>query len=168
LKFYLGVLLFGLSFLLPLLSFWIASLPLPVAVKGTVIGIVTVGGPEVLIVAAVALLGKQAFDLITTKVLTFLGRFAPQGSVSRTRYKLGLVLFILPVIPSYIMSYAPHLLPDESQARLYVSIGSDLMFVVSLFVLGGDFWDKLRSLFVYDARAQFPERSASADHGHVH
>jgi len=30
----------------------------------------------------------------------------------------------------------------------------DVMFVVSLFVLGGDFWDKVRALFVYDARGQ--------------
>jgi hypothetical protein len=28
------------------------------------------------------------------------------------------------------------------------------MFVASLFVLGGDFWDKVRALFVYDARVQ--------------
>jgi hypothetical protein len=28
------------------------------------------------------------------------------------------------------------------------------MFVASLFVLGGDFWDKVRALFVHDARVQ--------------
>ena len=27
----------------------------------------------------------------------------------------------------------------------------DLVFVASLFVLGGDFWDKVRALFVHDA-----------------
>jgi hypothetical protein len=27
--------------------------------------------------------------------------------------------------------------------------GGDLIFLVSLFVLGGDFWDKIRALFVY-------------------
>jgi len=31
------------------------------------------------------------------------------------------------------------------------------MFLTSLFVLGGDFWDKLRALFVRRARAAFPE-----------
>jgi len=30
------------------------------------------------------------------------------------------------------------------------------MFLISLFVLGGDFWDKLRSLFVRESRAVFP------------
>jgi hypothetical protein len=28
--------------------------------------------------------------------------------------------------------------------------------VASLFVLGGDFWDKLRALFVHEARVVFP------------
>jgi hypothetical protein len=35
-------------------------------------------------------------------------------------------------------------------------VGGDVVFVTSLFVLGGDFWDKLRSLFVHGARAVFP------------
>jgi hypothetical protein len=30
--------------------------------------------------------------------------------------------------------------------------------LISLFVLGGDFWDKLRALFVHGARAVFPEQ----------
>ena len=28
--------------------------------------------------------------------------------------------------------------------------------VVALVLLGGEFWDKLRALFVYDAKAQLP------------
>jgi hypothetical protein len=31
------------------------------------------------------------------------------------------------------------------------------MFLASLFVLGGDFWDKLRALFNYRAKARFEE-----------
>jgi hypothetical protein len=30
-----------------------------------------------------------------------------------------------------------------------------LLLLTSLFVLGGEFWDKLRSLFIYEAKAQF-------------
>jgi hypothetical protein len=30
------------------------------------------------------------------------------------------------------------------------------MLLASLFVLGGEFWDKLRALFVHGARAAFP------------
>jgi hypothetical protein len=35
-----------------------------------------------------------------------------------------------------------------------VSLIGDVIFVASLFVLGGDFWDKIRALFVYRARVQ--------------
>lgn len=156
-KFYLGIVLLVLSCLVPLAGFWVASLPLPVTLKGTMIGLLTVGGPEVMALAAVALLGKEAFDMLTGKALAMLSRLAPRGSVSRGRYRIGLVLFCACNIPTYVMGYAPQWLPDNSPARLYVAIAADLTFVVSLFVLGGDFWDKLRSLFVYDARAQFPE-----------
>jgi hypothetical protein len=156
-KLYLGLFLLVFSFLLPFAGFWVSSLPLPIAVKGLIIGLMSVGGPEVVAILSVALLGKQTFDLITGKMVGALGRLAPHGSVSRLRYKIGLVLFILPMIPTYIMGYAPQFLPDALPSRLYVNIASDLMFVTSLFVLGGDFWDKLRSLFVYNARAQFPD-----------
>jgi len=30
-------------------------------------------------------------------------------------------------------------------------------------VLGGDFWDKLRSLFIYGAKAIFPDKKKSTD-----
>jgi hypothetical protein len=33
-------------------------------------------------------------------------------------------------------------------------IGGDVLLISSLFVLGGDFWDKVRALFVYDAKAR--------------
>jgi hypothetical protein len=35
------------------------------------------------------------------------------------------------------------------------NIVGDLIFIGSFFVLGGDFWDKLRSLFVRTAKARF-------------
>jgi hypothetical protein len=32
----------------------------------------------------------------------------------------------------------------------------DLLLLSSFVILGGDFWDKVRALFVYGAKAQFP------------
>jgi hypothetical protein len=154
-KLYLGITMILLSFLVPLLGFWVASLDLPVAVKGMVIGLLTVGGPEVLVLIAISLLGKEAFTAITSRVLPFLSRFAPQGSVSKGRYKVGLALFLVSFLPSYFLAYDPNLISSAAQPRIFVCMAADLTFVVSLFVLGGDFWDKLRSLFVYDAKAEF-------------
>lgn len=158
-KLYLGIFLLVLSGGIPFLGIWIAGLNLPLAIKGSIIGLLTVGAPEVLAIAAVALLGKEAFDLLIEKLKTFGGRLLPQGSVGRTRYTLGLTLFVATFIPSYITAYAPNIISSDAHVRLAVIITADLLFVVSLFLLGGDFWDKLRSLFVYEAKATFPERS---------
>jgi hypothetical protein len=159
LKLYIGVGLFIFGWIMPLFGIWVATSALPVAVKGPIAGLLTLGGPEVCFIAAVALLGKETFNLLTSKVLAALHRMAPSGAVSRTRYRIGIALLLITCIPTYVMGYAPQYLPDVSPARLYVNIAADLLFVISLFVLGGDFWDKLRALFIYDAKAQFPSIS---------
>jgi hypothetical protein len=51
----------------------------------------------------------------------------------------------------------PHLIPISLHIRYFIIIASDLVFLTSLFVLGGDFWDKLRALFIYKAKAKFEE-----------
>ncbi|HAI46245.1 MAG TPA: hypothetical protein DCM50_05995 [Stenotrophomonas sp.] len=38
-----------------------------------------------------------------------------------------------------------------------VAMSGDLLLILSLFILGGDFWDKLRALFVREAKAVFPQ-----------
>lgn len=154
-KLYLGCTLLVLSMLVPLLGFWVAQLALPVAVKAVVIGALTVGGPEVLAVLAVALLGKEAFHFLTGKVVGLLGKLRPTGSVGQARYKIGLVLFFASFLPAWILSYAPTIV--SADVRILVCICSDVCFVVSLFVLGGDFWDKLTALFLYDAKVELPK-----------
>ena len=157
-KIYVGVALFVLSIFIPLAGIWVAQMPLPVAIKTLIIGILTFGGPEILAVCAVAILGKEAFDLLAGKVFSVLGKLAPKGSVGRNRYKIGLALFVLSFVPSYILSYWPTLVPENPPYRIMSCIAADILLVVSLFVLGGDFWDKLRALFIYDAVAQFPQK----------
>ncbi len=155
LRFYLGVVFFILAWILPLFGILVARLPLSLPVKATIIGLLMVGGPEVFGILAVVCLGKKNLLYIKDKIVVWLKRFRPAAPVSRTRYRLGLVMFLLPLVPTYIMAYIPRWLPDHSPQRLYVNLAADFIFLTSLFVLGGDFWDKLRALFVYDARAEF-------------
>ena len=37
----------------------------------------------------------------------------------------------------------------------FVKTHVGILIVLSLFVLGGEFWDKIRSLFIHDAKASF-------------
>ncbi len=81
---------------------------------------------------------------------TFTNYVLPQ-TVSRTRYRVGLVLFLLPLLHGWLSPYLPLLLHGYKPTRLEALVG-DLLLIVSLFLLGGDFWDKLRALFVWEAR----------------
>lgn len=154
-RLYIGISLFILSLISPLFGIIVAWTSWSTAIKATLIGLFTAGIPEVLALLAAAILGKENFDLLKSKVFSFLKKLRPTAVVNKTRYRIGLVLFVLPFVPTYIMGYAPEWLPDDSPMRLYVNILADGMFISSLFVLGGDFWDKLRALFIYEARADF-------------
>ena len=46
----------------------------------------------------------------------------------------------------YAVSYIPWLLKNQ----IPLAMAGDTMFLVSLFVLGGGCWDKIRALFIYE------------------
>jgi len=153
----IGIILLVIGCILPFAVPLVALMNWPLSVKGAVGGILFFGF-EIMAVPAVAVMGKENFNRIMAKVMGWLGMLKPAGGIGKVRHVIGLVMFLLPLIPTYIMAYMPRWLPDESPERLWINITSDVMFFVSLFVLGGDFWDKLASLFVREARAVFPEK----------
>ena len=73
-----------------------------------------------------------------------------RGHVSRFRYRVGLVLFVVPLLLAWLDPYL-RVVTDESFESLRVAISGDLMLMLALLVLGGDFWEKLRLLFSWDA-----------------
>jgi hypothetical protein len=119
--------------------------------------LLAVGIPEVFTVAAIAIMGKSGYNLIKERIFSFLKRHAPPDRVSLTRYRIGLVMFVLPVVFGWLGPYGAHLIPGYETQRFVVNLMGDVMFVASLFVLGGDFWDKIRALFVYDARVRISD-----------
>jgi hypothetical protein len=40
-------------------------------------------------------------------------------------------------------------MPDEG-IRIYVLAAMDLAFVASVFLMGGEFWEKVRRIFIYE------------------
>ncbi len=157
-----GIGLLVLAAISPLFGLLVARTNWSGTVKATVIGLLTAGVPEVLSILAAAVLGKENFQRIKAKVLSLLRRLRPTAQVGKTRYTIGLVMFVVPIIPTYVMAYMPQWLPDTSSTRLCVNIAADCLFLASLFVLGGDFWDKLGALFLYESRVKFID-DASAE-----
>ncbi len=151
----LGVALLVIGLIMPFGAFLVAGTDWPAAVKTVLSGILLLGF-EILMFPAIALMGKENFDRIVTRVKGLLKMLKPAGNVSRSRYTIGLVLLVVPMLLSWIISYFPSWLPGGNAARLWINLGLDLAVAASLFVLGGDFWDKLRALFRHDAKVVFP------------
>jgi len=109
---------------------------------------------------AVAVLGKAGFDYLVGLFKKALGRFfekhGPPEVVGRTRYHIGLVMFIVPLALGWSTPYMSHHISGFDTQAIWVGLTGDVLLLASLFVLGGEFWDKLRGLFIHGARMQFP------------
>jgi hypothetical protein len=104
-------------------------------------------------------MGKSGFNYIKMRFFGLLKKYGPADAVSRARYHVGLVIFALPLLFGWLGPYLAHRIPIYENHRIAVNFVGDLMFVASLFVLGGDFWDKVRALFVHGALAHFPSKT---------
>ena len=153
----LGIALFVLSIALPVIGVPLTgALGLPAATVATVSGIL-LAGAEVLGIVAVAVMGKPGYGFIKQRVFAFLRQYGPPAEVSRTRYTIGLVMFAVPIAFGWVAPYAANLVPGYAASAVTYAIAGDLLLLASLFVLGGDFWDKLRALFIHGSRVMVPE-----------
>lgn len=150
-RFVAGVSMLGLAMVLPLCALLIPFLGLPGAQSALIAGALVAGAPEVLMLLAVALLGRQNFDLIvgTAKKFVFTTFFSQP--VSRTRYYVGLAVCLLSFVPIYVAGYAPSWMP-AGNGRIAILAMADLAFILSFFVMGGEFWEKFRRLFVWEGK----------------
>ena len=161
-RFRVGVGLVVLGFVSPLGALLVPFTNLSLAMKATVSGVLIAGIPEVLTVVAAAVLGKAGFLYVKNRIMALLrpalGYVTPAKEVGPTRYYIGLVMWLIPAIYAWVLMYAPpDWLPGFPEYRIQTGLAIDFIFVVSFFVLGGDFWDKLRALFIHRAKARFPE-----------
>jgi hypothetical protein len=155
-RFKVGATILVVGFAAPLAIPLVTSSGLPTAWKTAVSGALAVGLPEIMMVVAAAVMGKAGFARLKQLFGRVLRKYGPPERVSRVRYRVGLVMFILPLLVGWLGPYLGHHLPGFDRHPMIWHVGGDLMFLLSLLVLGGEFWDKLRSLFVYGARAVFP------------
>ncbi|WP_066851771.1 transporter suffix domain-containing protein [Halodesulfovibrio spirochaetisodalis] len=161
-RFKLGIILLVLSIAFPVLGVpLIAVVELPTTTAATLSGIMFVSA-ELLGIISVAVMGKSGYAYIKKAVVGFFKQCKPPNKVSRTRYTVGLVLFVVPIVQGWVSPYAPDLIPGYRGNEFYFGIVGDLLVIASLFVLGGDFWDKLRALFIYRAQTVFPKAESPA------
>jgi hypothetical protein len=155
-RFRLGLTFFALGWICPLFVPLVTSSSLSTETKTLLSGLLIIGVPEIFSVISIVFLGKDGFNYVKEKIFTFLKRVVPQGEVSRFRYRIGLFMLFLHVIYANLIFYSPHLIKGYDENSMVMNMCADVLFIVTLFVLGGNFWEKLRALFIYDAKVQMP------------
>jgi hypothetical protein len=150
-RFYSGTAALALAVIMPLGSFVVPVLGLPTAQSAVLVGVLVAGGPEVLCILAVALLGKETFQYFTHVAKSALRRTVIDRPASKGRYYLGLAIMLVSWLPAYIYAYFPAVMPGGN-ARIYILAGMDLAFVASVFLMGAEFWEKVRRIFIYEGK----------------
>lgn len=147
-----GTVILVVGFLSPLLIPWVTSTSWSVGVKSFLSGFLAFGIPEIFMLIAIGIMGKPGYEFIKAKMAKVIKPLLPPDRVSRTRYRIGLVMFSIPILFGFSEPYLGHFFEGLKDVPIIFYMVFDLLFVGSLFVLGGDFWDKLRGLFDHDAR----------------
>ena len=158
-----GTIILIVGFLSPVLIPVVVSSGLHAGFITVISGLLAFGIPELFMIIAVAVMGKEGFNFMKAKFARFMKRYGPPDEVSRVRYTIGLVLFILPITVGMLLPYLGVFFPFFVTHLLWFVIPSDIMLFISLFVLGGHFWDKLRSLFVRNSRAVMVEKDVGRE-----
>ncbi len=151
-KLTIGVIVLVLGFFSPLLIPLVVASNWSTATKSIIVGLLAFGIPELFILLAVVVMGKPGYQYIKAKVGRYFKPYLPPDQVSRKRYYLGLVLFSIPIIIGILQPYLAHFIPLFKEIPLWSHAALDMIFIIGIFVLGGDFWDKLSGLFLYDVK----------------
>lgn len=157
-RYSLGVFLFVLANSLWLIALIVVPiLGLSASVSALLFGLSIAGGPELLTLAAVALMGKDNLVHVMSQLGGFIKRGIRWDNVSRGRYRFGLALWIGGTLVTLGLFY---LFPDSFRNGnqpgwgFYVTIGADILSIIGILVMGAPFWAKFAALFSYDIQIQ--------------
>jgi NADH:ubiquinone oxidoreductase subunit H len=150
-RFYVGIAALILSLILPLFALLVPLLGLSVAESAVVVGFLIAGGPEIIGLVGIALLGRNAFQYFAYRIKHVVRQVVLPKRVSKTRYYVGLTINLASLLPLYIYGYFPTWLPS-GDTRIHILAAADVSFILSMFILGGEFWEKFRRLFIWEGK----------------
>jgi hypothetical protein len=139
--------MFILAFALWLLIPIAASMDTPGSRIAALTGAIFIAN-KVLLISCIAVMGKEGFQQLKAIVFGHAKRLAPVQKVGPVRHAIGLVMFVLPLLTSMLEPYIDQIWPGLRPNLWQLQLLGDVMLIASFFVLGGDFWSKLRGLFV--------------------
>lgn len=109
---------------------------------------------KVILLLVIAVMGKAGFQELKQHVFRHVSGFAASADieVSAIRHRIGIIMFCLPLISSFLEPYVDALAPGLRPNSWALQLLGDVLLIGSFFVLGGNFWEKLRALFIRKAR----------------
>lgn len=109
---------------------------------------------KVLLILAIAIMGKSGFQQLKRSLFSYVSSMAPSTDteVGPWRHRIGIVMFCVPLISAFLEPYVDSIWPGLRPNLWQLQALGDAMLIASFFVLGGNFWEKLRALFVRTAR----------------
>jgi hypothetical protein len=153
-KLILGSIILIVSFLAPLLIPFVVQLKISSSLKAIISSLLLFGIPEMGMLIAVVILGKEGYSYLKSHLFFWLKSTA---AISRPRHNIGITLFSAALVLGFLMPYISYFFPSLLEKNLYLYfLILDILFFISLFILSKNFWGKLKALFIYDAVA--PEK----------
>lgn len=111
---------------------------------------------KVLLIASAAFLGRAGFEQLKGMIFGAFRQYAYPDEVGVWRYRLGLILVMVPIILAWMAPYVAEVVPSIGRNTVRDGVIGDVVLIIGLVMLGGGFWDKLRALFIREAKAVFP------------
>jgi len=154
-RFILGVTIFIFGQVTTLLIPFVTASGLSSEMKAVLSGIFFFVTPQIGIIWAVAVLGKQGYEQLKVMFFRWIKRYGPPEVVGPVRYTIGIIMFAFPLLLGWMGPYIGHMIPYIGEYRMGFAMAGDIMFILSFLVLGGQFWDKIRALFIRKSKVQF-------------
>lgn len=154
-RFRLGTAIFVLAFALWLLVPLAALMQVGAGTVAALTSTVFIGNKGFLLLV-IAIMGKPGFQELKGRMFGYAAALAaalaPSDVVGPLRHRIGLVMFLTPLISSIIEPYVDAIAPNVRPDSWFLQVLGDLMLIASFFVLGRNFWEKAAALFVRTAR----------------
>ncbi|WP_392888858.1 transporter suffix domain-containing protein [Pseudomonas migulae] len=152
----------GIAIICLMLGSWlmvpiVAAMGVPGSRIAALTGVLFISN-KILLIVVIAVMGKAGFQQLKTKVFGYVSSIAPtmDAEVGPVRHRIGVVMFFLPLISSFLEPYVDSIWPGLRPNLWQLQMLGDLIFIGSFFVLGGNFWEKVRALFIRTARVVNP------------
>ncbi|MGI9616316.1 MAG: hypothetical protein ACR2QO_25600 [Acidimicrobiales bacterium] len=163
-----GVVLFVLHLILPLIALVLVPiLGLPSGANAIVMGASVVGGPDVLLIVAIAILGKDGVSELMTKFGSGVRRLTKWDAVTEQRYKIGMWVLVASLLLPTIILFFWHSSIEGIEGQpgwgFWVLLASTFAFIGAVLCMGQPFWLRIQAIASWDAQIIIPPTNDATD-----